>query len=78
MPNIIQGDNNEYGDIIKKSIPLQSDSNERLEFLGDTFIKAYLVNIYSKDFRDIEGYMTRLKMTMECRDSLAILEKELV
>ena len=70
--------NNEYGDIIKKSIPLQPDSNERLEFLGDTFIKAIFSEYLFKRFPDDnEGYMTRLKMTMECRDSLAILGKRI-
>lgn len=68
----------EYSDIINKSIKLQPKSNERLEFLGDTFIKCifsdYLMRRYPNDS---EGYMTRLKMTMECRDSLAILAKRL-
>ena len=66
----------EYSDIIDNSIPLQPESNERLEFLGDTFIKCvfsdYLVRRYPNDS---EGYMTRLKMTMECRDSLAMLAR---
>ena len=66
----------EYSDIIQNSIPLQPESNERLEFLGDTFIKCvfsdYLVRRYPNDS---EGYMTRLKMTMECRDSLAMLAR---
>jgi len=68
----------EYDDIIKKSIPLQKHSNERLEFLGDTYIKCifstYLVQRYPNEG---EGYMTRLKMKMENRESLARLGKRI-
>lgn len=68
----------EYADIINESIPLQSRSNERLEFLGDTFIKSIFSDYLFKRFPDdSEGYMTRLKMTMECRDSLAMLAKRI-
>jgi ribonuclease III len=73
-PNILE----EYNDIIRKSIPLQPKSNERLEFLGDTFIKSIFSDYLFKRFpNDSEGYMTRLKMTMECRDSLAMLAKRI-
>ena len=68
----------EYNDVIEKSIKLQPKSNERLEFLGDTFIKCifsdYLIRRYPNDS---EGFMTRLKMTMECRDSLAMLARRI-
>ena len=68
----------QYADVINKSIPLQSRSNERLEFLGDTFIKSIFSDyLFTRFPDDSEGYMTRLKMTMECRDSLAMLAKRI-
>jgi len=68
----------EYTDIINKSIKLQPKSNERLEFLGDTFIKSIFSDYLFKRYPDdSEGYMTRLKMTMECRDSLAMLARRI-
>lgn len=57
-------------------LELQDESNERLEFLGDTIIKAviseYLFERYpEKD----EGFMTKLKTKIENRESLAVWAK---
>jgi ribonuclease III len=61
----------------KKKLPdnildLRDQSNERLEFLGDTIIKAvvshYLFERYPKED---EGFMTRLKTKIENQKSLA-------
>ena len=53
-------------------IELQESSNERLEFLGDTFIKCCIAEYLFKRFYDEdEGFMTRLKTKLEDTKSLA-------
>lgn len=59
------------------TLELLDESNETLEFLGDTVIKCvvsgYLYLRYHK--RENEGFMTRLKTKIENRESLAKFAK---
>tara|TARA_B100001093_G_C26744685_1_gene978291 strand:+ start:413 stop:1288 length:876 start_codon:yes stop_codon:yes gene_type:complete len=60
----------------KKKIPnvidLQDESNERLEFLGDTVIKAVISEyLFERYPNQDEGFMTKLKTKIENRESLA-------
>ena len=61
----------------KDTLELLDESNETLEFLGDTVIKCvvsgYLYMRYHK--RENEGFMTRLKTKIENRESLARFAK---
>lgn len=60
----------------KGIIMLQDVSYERLEFLGDSIIRAVLSNyLYSRYPNEDEGYMTRLRTKLEKGESLAILAK---
>lgn len=62
----------------KNVVELQNESNERLEFLGDTVIKVivseYLFRRYPEED---EGFMTRLKTKIENRDTLALLARKI-
>jgi dsRNA-specific ribonuclease len=60
----------------KKKMPnvidLQDESNERLEFLGDTVIKAVISEyLFERYPNQDEGFMTKLKTKIENRESLA-------
>tara|TARA_B100000424_G_scaffold257210_1_gene237895 strand:+ start:35 stop:913 length:879 start_codon:yes stop_codon:yes gene_type:complete len=60
----------------KKKMPevldLQEESNERLEFLGDTVIKAIISEyLFERYPTQDEGFMTKLKTKIENRESLA-------
>ena len=60
----------------KKRMPdvldLQEESNERLEFLGDTVIKAIISEyLFERYPTQDEGFMTKLKTKIENRESLA-------
>ena len=61
-----------------KAIPLQDESYERLEYLGDSIIHAilaeYLFNRYPD--RD-EGFLTKLRTKIENGQTLARLAKDL-
>jgi len=62
-----------YKNQMPNVLELQDESNERLEFFGDTIIKAviseYLFERYPKEG---EGFMTKLKTKIENRESLAV------
>ena len=60
----------------KKEMPnvldLRDESNERLEFFGDTIIKAIISEyLYERYPTQDEGFMTKLKTKIENRESLA-------
>jgi len=60
----------------KKSVDLQDQSNERLEFLGDTVIKCIVSGyLFTRYQYEDEGFMTRLKTKIENRQSLAKFAK---
>lgn len=53
-------------------LDLRDESNERLEFLGDTIIKGVIADyLYERYPKADEGFMTRLKTKIENRESLA-------
>jgi ribonuclease-3 len=53
-------------------VDLQDSSNERLEFLGDTFIKCIIAPyLFNRYYEEDEGFMTRLKTKLEDTKSLA-------
>jgi dsRNA-specific ribonuclease len=55
-----------------KTLELLDQSNERLEFLGDTVIKCVVSGYLFTRFQyEDEGFMTRLKTKIENRQSLA-------
>ena len=57
-------------------LELQENSNERLEFLGDTIIKAVIAHyLYERYPNEDEGFMTKLKTKIEDKDSLARFAK---
>ena len=59
-----------------KAIPLQNSSYERLEFLGDSIIRAVLSDyLYNRYTNEDEGFMTRLRTKIEKGESLAKLSK---
>lgn len=59
-----------------KAIPLQDHSYERLEFLGDSIIRAVLSDyLYNRYTNEDEGFMTRLRTKIEKGESLARLSK---
>lgn len=58
----------------KDAIPLQSNSYERLEFLGDSVIRTILAEyLYKRYENEDEGFMTRLRTKIEKGESLAKL-----
>ena len=65
----------EFDKLIKnkiKVVELQDSSNERLEFLGDTFIKCVIAKyLFNRFYEEDEGFMTRLKTKLEDTKSLA-------
>lgn len=55
-------------------IPLQTNSYERLEFLGDSVIRTILAEyLYKRYENEDEGFMTRLRTKIEKGESLAKL-----
>ena len=55
-----------------KLVDLQENSYERLEFLGDTFIKCIIASyLFNRFYEEDEGFMTRLKTKLEDTKSLA-------
>jgi len=59
-----------------KTLELLDQSNERLEFLGDTVIKCVVSSYLFLRFQyEDEGFMTRLKTKIENRSSLAKFAK---
>ena len=58
----------ELGNVLE----LREESNERLEFLGDTVIKSVIAEyLFERYPEQDEGFMTRLKTKIENRESLA-------
>ena len=59
-------------------LDLLNESNERLEFLGDTIIKCIVAGYLFIRYRtENEGFMTRLKTKIENRHTLANFAKKL-
>lgn len=66
------------GNIDNTLVPLQKNSSERLEFLGDTVMKAIIAGYLYKRYPDEdEGFMTSLKTQIEDRSSYAKLSAAL-
>ena len=61
-----------------KVLELRDESNERLEFFGDTIIKAVISEYLYERYPDQdEGFMTKLKTKIENRESLALWARTL-
>ena len=77
-PYQIQSNDIDPLDDVSKAIPLQKESYERLEFLGDAvlhnILAEYLFNRYDKED---EGFMTKLRTKIENGDTLSILSKKI-
>lgn len=59
-------------------LDLQEESNERLEFLGDTIIKCVVSEyLFRRYYLEDEGFLTRIKTKIEDKDSLARYAKRL-
>ena len=57
-------------------LELRDESNERLEFFGDTVIKCIIAEyLFERYPKEDEGFMTRLKTKIENRESLARFAK---
>lgn len=73
-PYQIQSNDIEPLDDISKAIPLQEQSYERLEFLGDAILHAILAEyIFNRYEQENEGFMTKLRTKIENGDTLTIL-----
>lgn len=60
----------------KKALPLQTNSYERLEFLGDSVIRTVLSDyLFHRYKNQDEGFMTKLRTKIENGESLAKLTK---
>ncbi len=53
------------------------ESNERLEFLGDSVLSTIVSDFLFKHYHKTEGKMTKLRANFVCTESLANLAKEL-
>lgn len=61
---------------IKKALPLQEESYERLEFLGDSVIHMIIAEyLYERYPDEYEGFMTRLRTKIENGATLAQLSR---
>lgn len=61
-----------------KAIPLQKQSYERLEFLGDSIIHAVLAGyLYERYIDSDEGFMTKLRTKIESGGTLATLSQSI-
>lgn len=57
----------------KKCLPLQSNSYERIEFLGDSVIRSILSDyLYNRYSNETEGFLTTLRTKIERTDTLAL------
>ena len=78
ITNIINGENVYIVQNHNNCIELQPDSNERLEFLGDSVIDLSVVSYIYKRFYDAdEGFMTKLKTRLVKTNTLAMCTKYL-
>lgn len=59
------------------AIPLQTESYERLEFLGDSVIHLILAEYLFNRYNEREGFMTRLRTKIENSDTLANLNRNI-
>lgn len=63
---------------IKKTMPLQTDSYERLEFLGDSVVRLILTDyLYGRYEDQYEGFLTRLRTKLENGETLAKITSKL-
>ncbi len=53
------------------------DSNERVEFLGDTVLSTIVSDYLYKHCKDKEGKMTKIRSKFVCTENLSALAKEL-
>jgi len=62
-------------------LPLQYDSYETMEFLGDSLlgsiISTYLYERYVENFKVDEGFLTKLKIRFVCGEQLGFLSEKL-
>ena len=74
LVKIIKEKNLQPIDDPKSAIPLQKDSYERLEFLGDSIIHCILADYLFNRYEDEqEGFMTRLRTKIENGETLSEL-----
>lgn len=60
------------------ALELLDESNERLEFLGDTVVKCIVSEyLFLRYYEEDEGFLTRIKTKIEDRDSMARYAKRL-
>ena len=72
--NFIEGNVNCPSDVI----PLQEDSNERIEFLGDSILNLAVANYLFERYPDVnEGFLTTMRTKLVNGNMLAFLSKEL-
>ena len=70
--------NNNFDIINNYALDLFDNSYERLEFLGDKVVKLSIGIYLFFRYPDLdEGFMTRLQIKLEDKDTLAYLSKEL-
>jgi len=61
-----------------KAIPLQKDDYERLEFLGDSFIRCFLGEyLYHRYTNKDVGFLTKFRSKLEKAETLSLLSKKL-
>ena len=78
IKSIVNNENVYISKNIDKCIELQDESNERLEFLGDSVIDLAVVSYIYKRFYDAdEGFMTKLKTRLVKTNTLAMCTKYL-
>ncbi len=53
------------------------ESNERIEFLGDTVLSTIVSDYLYKNYHQTEGKMTKVRSKFVCTESLSALAKEL-
>ncbi len=66
---------------IDRSLDLQENSYETMEFLGDSIlgsiVSSYLYERFYKIYNQNEGFLTYLKNRIVCGESLAVLSKKI-
>lgn len=77
-PYQIQSNDIEPLDDVSKAIPLQPESYERLEYLGDAIIHAILAEyIFKRYDHENEGFMTKLRTKIENGHTLSELSRKI-
>ena len=65
-------------DKIKKTLELETQSYERLEFLGDSVIRLILTDYLYERYQDqFEGFLTRLRTKLENGETMAEITKKI-